>query len=60
MSIECTSHRYGKYYDGMFLDFEDSEYYLICDNCGKRIRFEDFDEAVQYKKKERLEEQETK
>ena len=44
----------------MFLDFDDSEYYLICDNCGKRIRFEDFDEAVQYKKKERLEEQETK
>ena len=50
MSIKNNSRRWGEYHDGMFLDFEDSEYYLICDNCGKRIRFEEWDEAVKYKK----------
>lgn len=48
--IENKSKRYGRYIDGMFLDFEEPEYYLICDNCGKRIRFEEWDEAVKYKK----------
>lgn len=49
--IENHSRSYGKFVCGAFVDFEDGEYYLICDNCGKRIRFEDFDEAVAYKKK---------
>lgn len=49
--IENNSRRFGRYYNGMFLDFEDPEYYLICDNCGKRIRFEEFENAVAYKKK---------
>ena len=44
--IENKSRRWGRFIDGCFLDFEDSECYLICDNCGKKIRFEDFNEAV--------------
>ena len=33
--IENQSRRFGKFVCGAFVDFEDPEYYLICDNCGK-------------------------
>lgn len=51
MSIDKKSRRWGEYHNGVFLDFEDSEYYLVCDICGKRIAFEEWENAVAYKKK---------
>ena len=48
--IESKGKRTSEFIDGALIDYDFREYYLVCDNCGKRISFEDFWDAVNYKK----------
>lgn len=49
--IQDLSRREGKFINGCAIDYITSKYQLICDCCGREVKyFNDFMEAVQYKK----------
>lgn len=48
--IESKSKRFGYYNGFACVDGVKEEYDLICDICGKTIKFDTFNEAVQFKK----------